>query len=74
MAYSGTFSITVSGDPIKESSILGFEAQVQNRALRVDENVVLDERNFKRMTYVMKWTEYRKTWWLCQVYGAQLKE
>jgi len=56
MAYSGTFSITVSGDPIKESSILGFEAQVQNRVLRVDENVELDERNFMRLTYTMKWT------------------
>lgn len=55
MVYSGNFSIIVSGDPIKESSILGFEAQVHNRALRVDENVVLIERNFMKITYTMTW-------------------
>lgn len=56
VAYSGTFIITVSGDPRKDSSIISISSQIQSRALRIDKNVSMSERNFMRKTYTLEWT------------------
>ena len=56
MAYSGTFSIEVTGDPRTGSSIVTFEARIHGRALMIDENVKMEERNFQRITYTIIWS------------------
>lgn len=56
MAYTGTFSITVYGEPRSESSVIIFVAQMHNRVLRIDEKAVLTERSFQRLSYTLIWT------------------
>lgn len=56
MNVSGTFKITVQGDPKTGTDAYTFQLQVSARVRQIDPVFRFEETNFQRITYILVWS------------------